>query len=101
MTGERSTLLDLRLVDELGGLHDAIEVAKQSANISEEVDIVEYPLGKDSLKELKAQFEVDLTPELVDYLPKELKDEWEYLKSIEGFMGENSILIMPYKIEVE
>ncbi len=100
-SGERSTQLDLALVDKVGGLHEAIEVAKNAANISEEVDIVEYPRPKDSLKELKGQFKMNLKPELADYMPKELKEEWEYLKSIEGLMDGNSILILPYKIEVE
>ncbi len=100
-TGERSTQLDLALVDKVGGLHDAIEVAKNAANLSDDVEIVEYPQHEDSLKELKAQFEMSNSVNFGDFLPTSLKDEWEYLKSIEGLMDENSILILPYKIDVE
>ena len=42
-TGKKASELELTLVDKLGGLHEAIEVAKNSASIEGEVEIVEFP----------------------------------------------------------
>ena len=36
-----------------------------------------------------------------ELLPKEIRDDWEYLRSIEGLMDESTLMIFPYKIDIE
>jgi len=101
-SGKRASELALTLVDKLGGLHEAIEVAKNSAGIEGAVDIVEYPRKtKDGLKELKIQFGGNLEQQITDFLPESIRSDWEYLRSMEGLMDENTLMILPYKIDIE
>ena len=108
-TGKRAHELKLSLVDKLGGLHEAIEVAKNSAGIEGEVEIVEYPRKEKSKKvlkkilglELEKQFGGNLEQQITDLLPESIRSDWEYLRSMEGLMDENTLMILPYKIDIE
>jgi len=100
-TGKRAHELKLSLVDKIGGLHEAIEVAKKSANIEGDVHIVEYPQKEKSKKALKIILGIDLEQQITDLLPEAIRSDWEYLRSIEGLMDENTLMILPYKIDIE
>jgi protease-4 len=100
-TGKRASELKLKLVDKLGGLHEAIEVAKKSANIEGDVHIVEYPRKEKSKKALKIILGMELEQQITDLLPESIRSDWEYLRSMEGLMDENTLMILPYKINIE
>jgi protease-4 len=100
-TGKRASELKLKLVDKLGGLHEAIEVAKKSANIEGDVHIVEYPRKEKSKKALKIILGMELEQQITDLLPESIRSDWEYLRSMEGLMDENTLMILPYKIDIE
>ena len=101
-SGKRASELSLTLVDKLGGIHEAIEVAKNSAGIKGDVEVIEYPRKtKAGLHELKEQFGGNLEQQITNLFPETLRSDWEYLRSIEGLMDENTLMILPYKIEVE
>ena len=100
-TGKRASELKLKLVDKLGGLHEAIEVAKKTANIEGDVHIVEYPRKEKSKKALKIILGMELEQQITDLLPESIRSDWEYLRSMEGLMDENTLMILPYKIDIE
>ncbi|MBC8310897.1 MAG: signal peptide peptidase SppA [Candidatus Marinimicrobia bacterium] len=101
-SGKRASELSLTLVDKLGGLHEAIEVAKNSAKIVGDVEIVEYPRKtNEGLHEFKKHFGGNVEQQITDFLPEAIRSDWEYLRSIEGLMDENTLMILPYKIEID
>jgi protease-4 len=100
-TGKRASELDLTLVDKLGGLHEAIEVAKNSASIEGEVDIVEFPRKIKSKKDFSEMIGLNIEEQVGELLPEAIRSDWEYLRSIEGLMDENTLMILPYKIDIE
>ena len=100
-TGKRASELKLTLVDKLGGLHEAIEVAKNSAEIEGEVDIIEYPRKAKAKKMLEKILDAKLEKQISTLLPEAIRSDWEYLRSIEGLMDENTLMILPYKIDIE
>ena len=94
---------ELGLVDEIGGLHDALNKAKSLANINKEnnVNIVEYPesstfgnLFEGFGKENKAISIIDLE----NILPKELAEKLEVLELLPVMMDNQIQFLMPYKI---
>ena len=100
-TGKRASELDLTLVDKLGGLHEAIEVAKNSAGIEGDVDIIEFPREMKYKKEFSLMVGANIEKQIGELLPEEIRSDWEYLRSIEGLMDENTLMIFPYKIDIE
>ena len=100
-TGKRASELDLTLVDKLGGLHEAIEVAKNSAGIEGDVDIVEFPREMKSKNKFSLMVGANIEKQIGELLPEEIRSDWEYLRSIEGLMDENTLMIFPYKIDIE
>ena len=100
-TGKKASELELTLVDKLGGLHEAIEVAKNSASIEGEVEIVEFPRKMKSKNGFSVMLGAKVEKQIGELLPKEIRDDWEYLRSIEGLMDESTLMIFPYKIDIE
>jgi len=72
------------LVDEVGGLMDALEEARRMADLPEDVQVVIYPRPK-PMFEWKDGFETSLTI------------GWQMLPS---WLSENLLHLMPYQIEV-
>ena len=72
------------LVDEVGGLMDALEEARRMADLPEDVQVVIYPRPK-PMFEWKDGFETSLTI------------GWQMLPS---WLSENLLYLMPYQIEV-
>ena len=101
-TGNDASQLDLPLIDKIGGLHDAIQVAKNTAGITGDVDIVEYP-KKDS--DLSVEFGLDISSiakeELVKSLPKEIAKHYDMVELIDLLSKDERQMILPYKIEVK
>ena len=101
-TGNDASQLDLFLIDKLGGLHDAIQVAKNTAGITGDVDIVEYP-KKDS--DLSVEFGLDISSiakeELIKSLPEEVAKHYDMVELIELLSKDERQMILPYKIEVK
>ena len=100
-TGKKASELELTLVDKFGGLHEAIEVAKNSASIEGEVEIVEFPRKMKSKNGFSVMLGAKVEKQIGELLPKEIRDDWEYLRSIEGLMDESTLMIFPYKIDIE
>jgi protease-4 len=93
--------LKIGLVDELGGLSDAITYAAKKANIQEK-RVLYYPLKKqDKLTELLEQFEEDEDAEFAlkqQQMPEELLRYYQELKRIESMTGIQ--MRMPYDIYI-
>ncbi|NQU68453.1 MAG: signal peptide peptidase SppA [Candidatus Marinimicrobia bacterium] len=87
------------LIDEIGGLDRAIEIAKAAAGLEDqEVEIVEYPNFKQKFSMLKSNF---MGAELLDILPPELAKELEVLQIIPMLDEDQYLFLMPYKITIQ
>ena len=93
--------MDLVLVDKLGGIHEAIEVAKNSAGIEGEVDIVEFPQKMKSKNEFSIMVGANMEKHIEKLIPESIRSDWEYLRSIQGLMDDNTLMLFPYKIDIE
>lgn len=88
------------LIDEVGGLDEAITIAKQAAGIAidQEVNIVEYP-------KFHSRFSIfgGLTTELNMnmYLPEEILEQLEMLDIIPVFEDDDIQLIMPFTVKID
>jgi len=94
------------LVDEIGGLHDAIEIARKEANIEDnrDIDIIELP----EISEFNFfnifnddNTSINLTKlSLIDLFPEEMAQKLEALNIVPVIMNDEIQLIMPYSINV-
>ena len=57
-------------------------------------------LSDSELKEILSAL-VKVEKKIGELLPEEIRGDWEYLRSIEGLMDENTLMIFPYKIDIE
>ncbi len=92
---------NINLIDELGGLHYAIETAKAELNIpsDKEVEIVEYPKHKPNYF---TGLEIgSLTTEISELLPKDLAEQLAILNVIPILENDEIQFILPYKIEIK
>ena len=92
------------LVDITGGLYDAINVAKKSANISNDKDVefIEMPIRRefsfiDLFSDKKTQSSIQLI-DLNTFFPDKLAKELEVLEIIPVIMDNEIQFLMPYKI---
>lgn len=63
-TGEEA--LEIGLVDVLGGLDDAIAIAKEMANIGDDYRVVEYPELEDPLQRMLKEFGLDYETKIIE-----------------------------------
>ena len=56
---------------------------------------------KKAKKALKIILDMELEQQITDLLPESIRSDWEYLRSMEGLMDENTLMILPYKIDIE
>jgi protease-4 len=94
--------LSIGLVDQLGGINDAINYAAKEAGISKK-KVLYYPHRKmDKFLEIIEQFEDDEQESLVsvknNQLPKELLEQYEQIKKIEAYMGVQ--MRMPFELRI-
>ena len=94
------------LIDEIGGLHDAINITKESIGITSDsdVDIIEYPEVKEfnlfnfiSSDDEKSEI-TDIN--LENLFPKEVSNELKALNIIPVMMNDEIQLLVPYNIEI-
>lgn len=93
--------LKVGLVDELGGLYDAINYAADNAGIKKQ-KVLYYPKVKeDKLGEFLEQLEEKNSSVIVEsnQLPKELTESYKRLKELESFSGIQ--MRMPYDLIIE
>lgn len=92
--------LEHKLIDEVGGYYDAVEIAKAAAGIPEdqEVQLVEYPQFK---RHFSLFPQPSLKSELEGILPADIVEEFEILDIIPVLEDDKMQLIMPYKITVK
>jgi protease-4 len=90
--------LELRLIDKIGGLNDAVKVAKNMAGLSEKYRIIELPEQEDPIQKLIK----DLTDGAkIKALSNEFKMGGEYVKSIMNILENQGVLTrMPFDISV-
>jgi len=95
-TGENA--FDLGLVDVLGGMDDAIEIAKNMSGL-EKYRIVEYPKQKDPIQELLKGFSTKVKNKIIS---NELGYGAKHYKAINTIKNSNGIMArMPYDISIE
>jgi protease-4 len=90
------------LVDELGGLRDAIEFAAKEAGIKDK-KVLYYPNRKmDKFLELIEQLEEEDEESSINIketkLPRELVEQYERMKKIESYMGIQ--MRMPFELKI-
>ena len=95
------------LIDEIGGLHDAINITKESIGITSdsEVDIIEYPevkefnlfgfLGDEEEKSNITNIDLE------NLFPEQISDELKALNIIPVIMNDDIQLLVPYNIEIK
>ena len=86
------------LVDVLGGLDDAIQIAAKKAKVSD-YRIVEYPTEKDFMQELLNSFSASIKTNI---LKNELGDYYETFRQLQNTlnMPEGLITRIPYDIDI-
>ena len=102
-TGERAkNNIAIPLVDVNGGLHDAIELTKSIAGLTDkEVDIIEYPMPQDKLKEIAKNLAKFNKIEYKYNLPENLAREFEVFDIIPIMINDEIQVILPYDIKVQ
>tara|TARA_Y100001970_G_scaffold23435_1_gene27565 strand:+ start:43129 stop:45639 length:2511 start_codon:yes stop_codon:yes gene_type:complete len=92
---------ELGLIDEIGGLFDAIELAKINAGIelNENINIEEFPKQNSfSLFNFLSEEKSISTLELDDVFPQDMSEKLETLDLLPVIMDNELQLLMPYKI---
>jgi len=95
------------LIDEIGGLHDAINISKESIGITNDsdVDIIEYPEVKEfnlfnffvNEEEKSEITDIDLE----NLFPEEISNELKTLNIIPVIMNDDIQLLVPYNVEIK
>lgn len=89
--------IKIGLVDEIGGLERAIEIAKTSANL-ENYDVVDYPKRKDPFEEIMEELTSNIETKI---LTKTLGTEYKYYKKVQDVSHQSGVMArMPFDIEL-
>jgi len=87
------------LIDEIGGLDRAIEIAKAAAGLEgAEVEIIESPDFKQKLRFLRGDF---MGVNIIDMLPADVAKELGILKIIPMLDEDKTLYLMPYQISIQ
>jgi len=90
--------MDINLIDEYGGLEEAIAGAAQLAEM-EEYRIYELPERKDPFQEFFKELEEDMQTSWVKY---QLGDQYKYYKTLEDLKGLKGVQArMPYQFVID
>ena len=89
------------LVDEIGGINDAILLAAKEAGIldTDNINIVEYA-KKEIPDNIKKEF-LTSTNLLLNTLPSEVRKEYQNILDINKMSQSGAITILPYSIEIK
>lgn len=89
--------LDIGLVDEIGGMDRAIEIAKEQANL-ESYQLVSYPKLKDPFEEILEDLSFNIETSI---LTKALGNEHKYYKKIQSVTQQSGIMTrMAFDIDI-
>jgi len=89
--------LKIGLVDEIGGLEKAIEIAQNAAKI-DDYKIVNYPKLKDPFEELIEELTANMK---LKVLTNALGDDYKYYKKLQSVTKQSGIMArMPFDIEI-
>ncbi len=89
--------IKIGLVDEIGGLEKAIEVAKKIAKL-DDYNLVDYPKRKDPFEELMEELTVNIETKV---LTKTLGSEYKYYKKVQDVSAQSGIMArMPMDIDI-
>jgi protease-4 len=89
--------MEIKLIDEFGGLERAIEVAAERANL-EQYRIVELPKQEDPFEALVKQFTGSAKVKLIE---NELGSNYKYYKNIQSILKSQGVQArLPYEIEI-
>jgi protease-4 len=92
-------VVKLGLVDKIGGLQDAIEIARKMAGLDEKYRIVELPEQEDPLTTIIKEFTQST---YLNHLQKKLGVDGEYLMVLRKLIENQGVLTrMPYEINIE
>ena len=90
---------NVSLVDEIGGLNKAIEIAKEMLGESEAVEIHEYPkIYNNSMKFDFKTPEIVLLPEL---LPDNLQQDINIIEKLPVIYSDDMLMMLPYEINID
>ena len=92
------------LVDKIGGIHDAIEMAKEYSNIEGDYDVIELPEVKsfsifDLFKNENDNSSI-IEISIDDLFPDEISQQLKTLNLIPVVINDEIQLIMPYQIDI-
>lgn len=93
-----SSAIEIKLVDNYGGLTDAIELAKKMANI-DTYRIVNLPKLKDPLEELLKELSGSAKAKLMN---DQMGEAYKYYEQLRAIVSQKGILArMPYDIDIQ
>ena len=89
--------LKIGLVDELGGINRAIEIAQESAGL-EDFEIVNFPKLKDPLETILEEFSINIETRILN---KTLGNEQKYYKKIQSVTQQSGVMArMAFDIDI-
>jgi protease IV len=89
--------LKIGLVDEIGGLERAIEIAKTSAKL-DDYNLIDYPKRKDPFEEIMEELTSNIEAKI---LTKTLGNEYKYYKKVQDISHQSGVMArMPLDIEL-
>ena len=92
--------MELGLVDEMGGLEDAIAYAAETAGLGEDVSVRDYPQAKDFLQELMENFTPTTSVEYSSSILDKIESTIDEIRSVSQFNDPKGVYaVLPYRIE--
>ncbi len=89
------------LVDVVGGLQDAIDLAKEAAGLEgKEIDIIEFPRPADKFKELARQFTASSNADIRYLLPEKLAEEFDIIDILPILLDDETLMMIPVQISI-
>jgi protease-4 len=93
-----SQALEQKLVDVLGGFNDAVKIAAQKANISDDYKVRFYPQQKPFFENLLTRFEENAKASTIQSELGELKLYYDQYKKVKTYQGEQAR--MPFELQI-
>ncbi len=90
--------LKIGLVDEIGGLDRAIEIASESAKLGDDYTLVDYPKSKDPFEELIMELSGEVQSKVIT---KVLGTEYKYYQKLQNVTNQSGVMArMPFDIDI-
>ena len=91
--------LELKLVDQMGGLEDAIAYAAEQAELGEEYRLSEYPKQEDFFEQLTKEIMGDVKTHIIGNELGEFRTYYDQYQSIRKMEGVQARLPLYYTID--